>query len=136
FISVLGRTAVGLSSPAVSATIAALSSASAFAAATAAPSSGAERTAKFHDGTVVPALGQGSAYLGQGKHPQAVEEEALRTGVSLGMTLIDTSDDYGNGRSEKLIVQVIADQRDRVFLVSKVEPDHLAKNGIARACEA
>ena len=52
------------------------------------------------------------------------------------MTLIDTSDDYGNGRSEKLIGQVIADQRDRVFLVSKVEPDHVAKNGIARACEA
>src|SRR5437588_12600242 len=91
FISALGRTALGLSPPAVSATIAALSSASAFSAATAA----ALRTVKFHDGTIVPALGQGSAYLGQGRHPQAVEEEALRTGVSLGMTLIDTSDDYG-----------------------------------------
>src|SRR5205085_7360106 len=74
--------------------------------------------------------------LGQGRHPPAVEEEALRTGVSLGMTLVDTSDDYGNGRSEKLISQAIAGQRDRVFLVSKVEPDHLTKNGIARACEA
>jgi diketogulonate reductase-like aldo/keto reductase len=137
FISALGRAALGLSPPAVSATIAALSSASAFAATAAAASSGAGRTVKFHDGTVVPALGQGSAYLGQGgRHPQPVEEEALRTGVSLGMTLIDTSDDYGNGRSEKLIGQVIADQRDRVFLVSKLEPDHVAKNGIARACEA
>jgi diketogulonate reductase-like aldo/keto reductase len=136
FISALGRTALGLSPPAVSATIAALSRPSAFAAATGAASSGVGRTVKFHDGTVVPALGQGSAYLGQGRHPQAIEEEALRTGVSLGMTLIDTSDDYGNGRSEKLIGQVIADQRDRVFLVSKVEPDHVAKNGIARACEA
>jgi diketogulonate reductase-like aldo/keto reductase len=131
FISALGRAALGLSPPAVSATIAALSSASA-----AAALNGAGRTVKFHDGTIVPALGQGSAYLGQGRHPQAVEEEALRTGVSLGMTLIDTSDDYGNGRSEKLIGQVIADQRDRVFLVSKVEPDHVAENGIARACEA
>src|SRR5437763_16622448 len=141
FISALGKTALGkaalgLSPPAVSATIAALSSAAAFAAPTGAALNGAARTVKFHDGTVVPALGQGSAYLGQGRHPQAVEEEALRTGVSLGMTLIDTSDDYGNGRSEKLIGQVIADQRDRVFLVSKLEPDHLAKNGIARACEA
>jgi hypothetical protein len=102
FISALGRMALGLSPPAVSATIAALSSASAFAATTGAASSGAGRTIKFHDGTIVPAVGQGSAYLGQGRRPQAVEEEALRIGVSLGMTLIDTSDDYGNGRSEKL----------------------------------
>ena len=45
----------------------------------------AGRTVKFRDGTVVPALGQGSAGLGQGKRPQAAEEEALRTGLSLGM---------------------------------------------------
>src|SRR6266704_1147528 len=136
FISALGRTALGLSPPAVSATIAALSSASAFAAATGAASNGAGRTIKFHDGTIVPALGQGSWHLGQGRHPAAEEEDALRTGLSLGMTLIDTSDDYGNGRSEKLIGHVIAGQRDRVFLVSKVEPNHVTRNGIARACEA
>src|SRR5450759_605143 len=52
--------------------------------------------------TVVPALGQGSWHLGQGRHPEAIEEEALRTGLSLGMTLIDTSGNYGDGRSEKL----------------------------------
>jgi len=52
-------------------------------------SSGATRTVKFPTGTVVPALGQGSAGLGQGRHPAAEEEEALRTGLSLGMTLID-----------------------------------------------
>ena len=56
---------------------------------------GAGRTVKFRDGTVVPALGQGSAHLGEGRHPQAVEEEALRTGLSLGMTLIDTAEMYG-----------------------------------------
>jgi diketogulonate reductase-like aldo/keto reductase len=116
--------------------IAALSSASAFAAATGSASNGAGRTVRFHDGTIVPALGQGSWHLGQGSHPEAIEEEALRTGLSLGMTLIDTSDDYGNGHSEKLIGHVIAGQRDRVFLVSKVEPNHVTGNGIARACEA
>jgi hypothetical protein len=56
------------------------------------------RTVKLRNGTVVPALGQGSSHLGQGRHPEAVEEEALRTGISLGMTLIDTSGNYGNGR--------------------------------------
>src|ERR1700747_469588 len=90
-------------------------------------------TVKFPDGTIVPALGQGSANLAQGRHPQADEEEALRTGLSLGMTLIDTAEIYG---SEKFIGRVIAGQRNRVFLVSKVWPSHVAGNGIARACEA
>lgn len=91
---------------------------------------------KFPDGTIVPSLGQGSARLAQGKHPEAAEEEALRTGLSLGMTLIDTAEVYGNGRSEKLIGGAIAGQRNRVFLVSKVSPNHVTGNGIARACDA
>ncbi len=99
---------------------------------TAAPTA-ARRTVKFRDGTVVPALGQGSAGLGKGKHPQAVEEDALRTGLSLGMTLIDTAEVYG---SEDFIGRAIAGQRDRVFLVSKVWPNHVAGNGVERACEA
>jgi len=135
FISALGGAALG-SLPAVSAMVAALSSASAFAAVTGAASNGAGSTVKFHDGTIVPALGQGSAHLAQGRHPEAVEEEALRTGLSLGMTLIDTAELYSNGRSEELIGHVIAGQRDRVFLVSKVLPNHVTGNGIARACEA
>jgi diketogulonate reductase-like aldo/keto reductase len=93
-------------------------------------------TVKFPDGTIVSALGQGSAGLAQGRHPEAAEEDALRTGLSLGMTLIDTAEMYGDGRSEKLIGDVIAGQRDRVFLVSKVWPTHVTGNGIARACEA
>src|SRR6266404_5704619 len=96
----------------------------------------ASPTVKLHDGTIVPALGQGSANLAQGRYPEAAEEEALRTGLSLGMTLIDTAEMYGNGRSEKLIGGVIAGQRDRVFLVSKVSPNHVAGDGIARACDA
>lgn len=98
-----------------------------------AASGGAGRTVKFPDGTIVPALGQGSAGLGKGKHPHAVEEEALRTGLSLGMTLIDTAEIYG---SEEFIGRAIVGQRDRVFLVSKVWPNHVAGNGVERACEA
>jgi diketogulonate reductase-like aldo/keto reductase len=106
----------------------------AFAANSAAGAPGeATRTVKLRDGAVVPALGQGSARLGKGRHPQSEEEEALRTGLSLGMTLIDTAELYG---SEDLIGRVIAGQRERVFLVSKVWPNHVAGNGIARACEA
>ena len=96
----------------------------------------AARTVKLPDGTTVPALGQGSARLGRGRHPQTVEEEALRTGISLGMTLIDTSGNYGGGRSEELIGHAIAGQRDRVFLVSKVEADEVSGDGMARACDA
>ena len=96
----------------------------------------ANPTVKLRDGAIVPALGQGSANLAQERRPEAAEEEALRTGLSLGMTLIDTAEMYGSGRSEKLIGRVIAGQRDRVFLVSKVWPNHVAGDGIARACEA
>jgi diketogulonate reductase-like aldo/keto reductase len=93
-------------------------------------------TVKLRDGTIVPAVGQGSWHLGQGRHPAALEEEALRTGISLGMTLIDTSGNYGNGRSEELLSHVIAGQRDRVFLVSKVEANEVPGDPMARACEA
>src|SRR5262245_53920956 len=82
----------------------------------------AGRSVKFRDGTVLSALGQGSARLAHGRHSQAEEEEALRTGLSLGMTLIDTAESYG---SEELIGRAIAKQRDRVFLVSKVSANHV-----------
>jgi diketogulonate reductase-like aldo/keto reductase len=124
--------AFGLSFPAVMLS----AQARAQAADTAAASKPAARTVKLPDGTTVPALGQGCWHLGQGRHSQAVEEEALRTGVSLGMTLIDTSGNYGSGRSEQFISHAIAGQRDRIFLVSKVEADEVSGDGIARACQA
>src|SRR5262245_4949834 len=92
----------------------------------------AKRTVKFRDGRTVPALGQGSARLAK-RQPEAGVIEALRTGISLGMSLIDTAEIYG---SEELIGRAISGQRDKVFLVSKVWPTHVAGDGIARACEA
>jgi diketogulonate reductase-like aldo/keto reductase len=112
-------------------TMAAVQSAAAAPASGVAPN-GPARSVKFRDGTIVPALGQGSWHLGEGRHPDAVEEEALRTGISLGMTLIDTAEVYSNGRSEELIGRVIAGQRDRVFVVSKID----RATDIAAACEA
>jgi diketogulonate reductase-like aldo/keto reductase len=126
--------AFGLSFPGLSTMIAARAAAQA--SGTSAASTPAARTVKLPDGTTVPPLGQGCWHLGQGRHPVAVEEEALRTGISLGMTLIDTSGNYGNGRSEQFISHVIAAQRDRIYLVSKVEGDQVSGDGIARACAA
>jgi diketogulonate reductase-like aldo/keto reductase len=113
-----------------------LSGALALDAATAVAATGAAQTVKFRDGTIVPAIGQGSGNIGQGRHPAADEEEALRTGLSLGMTLIDTSGNYGEGRSEELIRRVIAGQRDRAFVVSKVEANDVTGDAMAHACEA
>jgi len=126
--------ALGLSLPAGSTMLAALSHEAALAAAGGSQSD--PRSVKFHDGTLVAAVGQGSWHLAAGRRPAAVEEEALRTGLSLGMTLIDTSGNYSGGHSEELISRAIAGQRHKVFLVSKVETDQVAGAGMARACDA
>ena len=125
--------ALGLSFPASSAMIAVQASAQVLG--TDAESNPAPRTVKFPDGTTVPALGQGSWHLGQKVHPLSVEEEAMRTGIALGMTVIDTSRNYGDGLSEKFVGRVIAGQRDRVFLVSKVQEDEIVKGRFGLAFE-
>jgi diketogulonate reductase-like aldo/keto reductase len=125
--------ALGLSLPAASAMLAGQARAQDLGAD--AQSDAAPRTVKFPDGTIVPALGEGSWHLGQGRHRLSLEEEALRTGTGLGMTVIDTSRNYGDGLSEKLIGRAIAGQRDRVFLVSKVQEDEVVLGRFARAFE-
>jgi diketogulonate reductase-like aldo/keto reductase len=126
--------AFGLWFPALSATLAAQVAAQV--PGTGAAPKPAARPVKLPDGTTVTPLGQGCWHLGQGRHPQAVEEEALRLGISLGMTLLDTSGNYGNGRSEQFLSHVITGQRERIFLVSKVEGNEVSGDGIARACAA
>jgi len=127
--------ALGVSLPAIS-TLLTLQRSERALAATDAASQAAGHTVRLPDGTTVPALGQGAWHLGQGRHPPAVEEEAVHTGISLGMTLIDTSGNYGNGRSEQFLGHAIAGQRDRLFVVSKVEAHEVSGDGIARACAA
>jgi diketogulonate reductase-like aldo/keto reductase len=126
--------AFGVSLPAVSAVLAARAAAAAVS--TEASAKPAARTVSLPGGTSVTPLGQGCWHLGQGRHPPSVEEEALRTGIALGMTLLDTSGNYGSGRSEQLIARVLEGQRERVFLVSKVEGNEVSGDGIARACAA
>jgi diketogulonate reductase-like aldo/keto reductase len=83
-----------------------------------------------------PRLGQGTWNIGDSASTHAAEIAALRRGVELGLTLIDTAEMYGSGRSESLVGEAIAPLRDRVQLVSKVLPSNASKEGTVRACEA
>jgi diketogulonate reductase-like aldo/keto reductase len=87
-------------------------------------------------GRIVPRLGQGSWNVGDSPATRAAEIAALRRGVELGMTLIDTAEMYGSGRSELLVGEAIAPFRDRVQIVSKVLPSNASIDGTIRACEA
>jgi diketogulonate reductase-like aldo/keto reductase len=87
-------------------------------------------------GETIPVLGQGTWHLGQGRHPRGQELEALRVGIDLGMTLIDTAEMYGDGAAEELVGEAIAGRREDVFLVSKVLPAHATRQGTIAACEA
>ena len=87
-------------------------------------------------GTQVPVIGQGTWEVGDHTTDARSEIEALRTGLDLGLTHIDTAEMYGNGRSERLGGQAIEGRRQEVFLVSKVLPSHGAYLDTIRACEA
>ena len=93
------------------------------------------RKVRLPDETDVPALGQGTWYMGEGRRPASAEADALRLGIDLGMTLIDTAEMYADGGAEKVVAEAIAGQRDRVFLVSKVYPHNASRAGVAKACE-
>lgn len=82
------------------------------------------------------ALAQGTWHLGQARHPRAVEIEALRRGLELGLVVIDTAEMYGDGAAERLVGKAIAGGRDDVFLVSKILPHHATTAGTVAACEA
>ncbi|WP_284876426.1 aldo/keto reductase [Brevundimonas sp. MEB006b] len=93
------------------------------------------RLVTFADGTTVPALGQGTWELGDDAAWRDEEQQALARGIDLGMTLIDTAELYGDGRSERLVGEVIAGRRDEVFLVSKVRPENASEMKMMLACE-
>jgi len=88
------------------------------------------------DGTMVPAVGQGTWHMGEARGRAAEEVAALRQGIELGMTLIDTAEMYGEGGAERVVAQAIAGQRDRIFLVSKIYPHHASASGVGKACAA
>ena len=87
-------------------------------------------------GEKVPALGLGTWKMGIGDSDEAARLRALQAGIAQGMTLIDTAEMYGEGRSEQLVAKAMADQRDKVFVVSKVLPQNASRLGTIKACEA
>lgn len=87
-------------------------------------------------GETVPALGQGTWNIGDDPARRAEEIATLRHGIALGLTLIDTAEMYGDGRSEQLVGEAIAGCREQVFLVSKVYPHNAASRSMRRSCEA
>lgn len=84
--------------------------------------------------TRVPVIGQETWYSGRDNRRSAIA--ALRLGLDLGMTHIDTAEMYLSGRAEEWVGEAILPDRDRVFLVSKVLPQNASRAGTMAACEA
>lgn len=94
------------------------------------------KTVTLPAGERIPALGQGTWYMGDDRARRAEEIAVLRLGLDAGLTLIDTAEMYGDGRAETLVGEAIAGRRDEVFLVSKVLPQHATRRGTLAACES
>ena len=91
---------------------------------------------RFPDGTQVPALGQGTWMMAEQPDRRADELAALRAGIELGLTLIDTAEMYADGESERLVGEAIRGLREQVFLVSKAYPQNASRQRLPQACEA
>ena len=93
------------------------------------------KTVTLPSGKHVSALGLGTWYLGENRATRTEEIATLRLGLDLGVTLIDTAEMYGDGRSEEMVAEAIEGRRDDVFLVSKVSPNNASRKGAVAACE-
>jgi diketogulonate reductase-like aldo/keto reductase len=93
------------------------------------------KTVALPDGERVPVLGQGTWGMGEKKSRHAEEVAALRLGIDLGMTLIDTAEMYGEGGAEKVVADAMDGQREHVFVVTKVYPHNASRTEMPKACE-
>jgi diketogulonate reductase-like aldo/keto reductase len=89
----------------------------------------------FPDGEKVPAYGQGTWHMGETRSRFADEAAALKLGIDLGITLIDTAEMYGNGVAEEIVAEAAQGRRDKLFIVSKVLPYNGSARGTIDACE-
>src|SRR5690349_34446 len=87
------------------------------------------------NGEQVPAFGQGTWHMGEDGRRAAEEAAALRLGIELGLTLIDTAEMYGSGRAEGIVAEASKGLRDTLFIVSKVLPYNASRSGVIDACE-
>ncbi|MFA6155499.1 aldo/keto reductase [Mesorhizobium sp.] len=93
------------------------------------------RTTTLPSGEAIAVLGQGTWKMGEDSRRRAGEVDALKLGLDLGVTLIDTAEMYAGGGAEEVVGEAIAGRRDEVFLVSKVLPSNASRAGVQRACE-
>ena len=93
------------------------------------------KTIVLADGERMPVLGQGTWRMGEHKRAHKDEVAALRLGIDLGMTLIDTAEMYGEGGAEKVVADAIEGHRDRVFVVTKAYPHNASRTELPKACE-
>src|SRR4030088_3325012 len=94
------------------------------------------RMTRLPSGEAIPSLGQGTWGMAEDARRRKEEVAALRLGIDLGMTVIDTAEMYADGAAEVLVGEAIAGRRDDVFLVSKVLPHHATRRGTVLACQA
>ncbi len=95
-----------------------------------------KKTVTLPDGALVPAIGQGTWFLGESQSTVQRESGAIGTGIDAGMTLIDTAEMYGNGKSEELIGKAIKGyDRSSLFLISKVYPHNAGRKQIFKSCK-
>ena len=87
------------------------------------------------NGESVLAFGQGTWHMGEDRRRAAAEEAALKLGIELGLTLIDTAEMYGSGTAEEIVARAGAGVRERLFIVSKVLPSNASQKGVIEACE-
>lgn len=91
-------------------------------------------TLRLPGGGEIPRLGQGTWHMGEHARDRAAEVAALRLGLDLGMTIIDTAEMYGEGGAEEVVGEAIRGRREEVFLVSKVYPHNASRRGLPEAC--
>ena len=94
------------------------------------------RAVALPSGETVPVLGQGTWHMGEDPQRRTEEIAALRLGLELGLSLIDTAEMYADGATEELVGEAISGHRDEIFLISKVLPQHATRRGTIVACEA
>ncbi|MEA5594495.1 aldo/keto reductase [Rivularia sp. UHCC 0363] len=93
------------------------------------------KTLHLPSGREIPILGQGTWRMGEDSSQKDAEIAALRLGLDMGMTLIDTAEMYGEGGAEKVVGEAIVNRRESVFLVSKVYPHNASRKGAVEACD-
>src|SRR5690349_13949957 len=92
-------------------------------------------TTKLPSGEAVPTLGLGTWRMGESRGAARDEVAAVKAGIDLGMTLIDTAEMYGDGGAERIVAEAVRDRRDEVFIVSKVLPSNASRRATITACE-